>query len=456
MSDNNKGTPKREQWSGRLGFVIATAGSAVGLGNVMKFPWMTGKYGGAAFLFVYIIVMLVVGVGMLMCDFLIGRHGKANAVASYKKLLGNNHFAWMGYLGIFCALLALSYYAVFGGWMLYYMVNSFGTLAHIDPSAVGDFFGGFVSSVPGPLIGTAVFMILTVVIVCGGVKDGIERASKFMMPALLLIMVILVVRALTLPGAMKGVEFYLKPDFSLINFSVVAAAVGQVFFSLNVGTTGMVNYGSYLSDEEDIPKSTAFIAFADFAIAFLAGLLVFPSAFSFGIDPGAGPSLLFITMPSLFAQLSFGGIFCFLFFVLLLFASLTSSVSILEIFVPYVTETFPTKFTRKKASVLGGIICFILAIPVSFSFGIWGDVRILGRDIFTLYDDFICKIGFPLIAMCTAIIVGWIWGKKNALDAISNHGKLKRRMNDVWFFLVKFICPVLLMIVVLTGFGIIK
>lgn len=458
MSNHSTGAeaPKREQWSGRLGFILATAGSAVGLGNIMKFPYMTGMNGGAAFLIVYIIVMLVVGVGMLICDFLIGRHGKANAVASYRKLLGKNSFSWMGYLGIFSAMLALSYYAVFGGWMLYYIINSFGTLANIAPDAVGGFFGDFTSSVAGPLVGTLIFLLMTMVIVMGGIKKGIERASKIMMPALLIILVVLIFRAVTLPGAAEGIQFYLQPDFSQINFGVFAAAVGQVFFSLNVGTTGMVNYGSYLSDKENVPKSTAWIVLTDFAVAFFAGLIVIPSAFAFGIEPGSGPSLLFITMPSLFSQLPAGGFFCLLFFLLLLFASLTSSVSILEIFVPYVTESFPKRFNRKKASVLGTVICMILAVPVSFSFGIWGDVRILGMDIFSLYDNFICIIAYPLIALCTAVIVGWLWGKKNAMNAITNNGAIESRFCSIWYFLVKWVCPLLLLLVLLTGFGIIS
>ena len=438
------GKPKREQWGGRLGFILATAGSAVGMGNIMKFPWLTGTYGGATFLLVYIIVMLVVGVGMLMCDFLIGRNGKANAVDSYKKI--SKKFAWMGYLGLFCCMLALSYYAVFGGWMLYYIVQSFFTLANIDPASVGAFFSNFTGSVGGPLIGTVVFMVLTIVIVCGGIKGGIEKANKVMMPALIVILLFLVVRALTLPNAMEGVEFYLKPDFSLLSPALIASAVGQVFFSLNIGTTGMVNYGSYLSDGENVPKSTTWIVFTDFFVAFCAGLIVFPSAFSFGIDPGSGPALLFVTLPSLFAQL---------FFVLLLFASLTSSISILEIFVPFCIERAPKKFTRTSASWLGGAIAFVLAIPVSFSFGIWSDITFGGMTFFDLYDRFICVIAYPLIAMCTAILVGWIWGKKNAVHAISNGGTLNnQRLSNLWFFLVKWVCPIFLLFVVLVGLGV--
>lgn len=358
----------------------------------------------------------------------------------------------MGYLGIFGALLAEAYYAVFGGWMMYYIINSFGALAKMtDSDAVYGFFGGFIGSTWGPIIGMFIFHLLTTIIVMGGIKKGIERASKVMMPALFVILLILVVRALTLPNVGAGIEYYLKPDLSKITLPMIAAAVGQVFFSLNIGTTGMVNYGSYLSDDENVPKSTLYIVLTDFAVAFLAGLIIIPSAFAFGIDVGSGPALLFVTMPSLFAQLPLAGVWNLLFFVLLLFASLTSSVSILEIFVPNVVEKTNGSIDRKKASVIGSLLCLVLGIPVSFSFGMWGDVRILGQDIFSLYDNFICIFAYPLIAFCTAIMVGWIWGEKNAMDAVSNKGQLQSKIHKLWFLDVKWICPVLLGVVVVTG-----
>lgn len=449
MSENKA---KREQWGGRLGFVLATAGSAVGLGNVMKFPWMTGKNGGAAFLFVYIIVMLVVGAAMLMSDFLVGRNGKSSAIFAYKKI--NGGFTWMGYLGIFGALLAEAYYAVFGGWMMWSIVHSFGALATTtDPGAVGGLFWGFTGTVWGPIIGMLIFHALTTIIVMGGIKKGIERASKVMMPALLIMLLILMVRALTLPNVGAGIAYYLKPDFSAITLPMIAAAVGQVFFSLNIGTTGMVNYGSYLSDDENVPKSTLYIVLTDFVVAFIAGLIIIPSAFAFGIDVGSGPSLLFVTMPSLFARLPLSGLWNLLFFVLLLFASLTSSVSILEIFVPNVVELSKEKIDRKNASWIGSLLCFILGIPVTLGFGMWGDVKILGQGIFDLYDNFICIFAYPLIALCTAIMVGWIWGKDNALKAVSNDGRLKSQdqINKIWFMDVKYVCPILLAVVVVTG-----
>jgi neurotransmitter:Na+ symporter, NSS family len=457
MSDNTSTLQpkKREQWGGRLGFVLATAGSAVGLGNIMKFPYMTGKNGGAAFVFVYIIVNFVIGAAMLLCDFLIGRNGRANAVESYRKIC--KKYSWMGYLGMFGAVLALAYYAVFGGWMLYYIFTSFTSLATIDPSGVGDFFGTFISNPWKPIIFQIIFLLLTMWIVMGGIKKGIEKANKVMMPALIVILLILIVRVLTLPGAGEGIKFYLKPDFSLITPAVFAAAVGQVFFSLNVGTTGMVVYGSYLSETENVPKSTAMVVMTDFSVAFLAGFIVIPSAFAFGIEPSSGVSLLFITMPSLFRQMPLGSVFCFLFFILLLFASLTSSISILEICVPYLTETSHEKISRKKASVLVTIICFLLGIPVSLGFGAWSNVTIAGMGFFELYDNFICIIAYPLIAMCTAIMVGWVWKKDNALDAVSNHHALKNdKLYNVWFFIVKYIAPEVLFVVVLIGLGIIK
>ena len=457
MADNNNHAPKakREQWGSSFGFILATAGSAVGLGNIMKFPWMTGQYGGATFLVTYIIVMIFVGAFMLMADFLIGRNGKCSAIFAYRKIDGR--FTWMGYLGVFSALLAEAYYAVFGGWMMYYIVMSFGPLAHMaDAGEVSAFFGSFISSPIGPLVGALIFHILTTIIVVGGIKGGIEKASKVMMPALLVILIVLVIRALTLPNIGEGITYYLKPDLSKMSIGLVAAAVGQCFFSLNIGTTGMVNYGSYLPDSENIPSSTVKIVIADFVVAFLAGLIIIPSAFAFGIDVGSGPSLLFVTMPSLFARLPVPWLWNLLFFVLLLFASLTSSVSILEIFVPNVMELSKGKINRKKSAVLGSALCMLLGIPVSFSFGIWGDVRIFGQDIFSLYDNFICKIAYPLIALCTAVLIAWIWGKKNAVNAITNGGTLDDRFSKVWFNTVKFVCPIFLMIVVLSGFGIIR
>jgi len=443
---------KREQWGSQLGFILASAGAAVGLGNVWKFPYMTGTNGGAAFVAVYLIIILLIGASMLVVDFVVGRYGKSNAVDAYKKI--SSKFAWMGYLGIFCAILVLSYYAVIGGWIIHYMFNSFTTLATIAPDQVGGFFGNFISNPISPLIPQFMFMLFTVYIVMKGIKDGIEKWNKIMMPALLIMLVVLVFRSVTLEGAMAGVEFYLKPDFSKVTMATIVAACGQVFFSLNVGTTGMVVYGSYLGEEANIPKSTLPVILTDTAVALLAGLIVIPAAFAFGVEPGAGPGLVFITVPGLFSQIPFGGFFCFLFFTLLLFASITSSVSILEIVVPFMIEKF--EFERIKACIGVGIACFALGIPVSLGFGIWSNVTVFGKTFFDLFDYFACNISYPIIGLFSAIMVGWIWGKKNVMEQVSSNGLHNSKINDIWFFAVRYICPVGLIIICLSSLGIIK
>lgn len=457
MSTRNEGEikiqpeQKREQWGSQLGFILASAGAAVGLGNVWKFPYMAGTNGGAAFVFVYLIIVLFIGASMLVVDFVVGRHGKSNAVDAYKKI--SSKFAWMGYLGILCAILVLSYYAVIGGWIIHYMFNSFTTLSKIAPDQVGDFFGNFISNPISPLIPQFLFMLFTVYIVMKGIKDGIEKWNKIMMPALLVMLVVLVFRSLTLEGAMAGVKFYLKPDFSKITMATLVAACGQVFFSLNVGTTGMVVYGSYLSEDTNILKSTLPVILTDTAVALLAGLIVIPAAFAFGVEPSAGPGLVFITIPGLFSQIPFGGFFSFIFFTLLLFASITSSVSILEIVVPFLIEKF--KFKRMKSCIGVGIACFLLGIPVSLGFGTWSDVTIFGKTFFDLFDYFASNISFPLIGLASAVMVGWVWDKKNVMEQVSSGGQYISKINDVWFFAVRYICPIGLMIIILSSVGII-
>lgn len=442
---------EREKWGSSIGFILATAGSAVGLGNVWKFPYLTGANGGAAFVFIYLIIIILIGASMLIVDFVVGRNGKSNAVDAYKKI--SNKFAWMGHLGIFCAILVLSYYAVVGGWIIYYMFKSFTTLSHIAPQNVGEFFGNFIGNPTLPLVFQFLFMAFTVYIVAKGIKNGIEKWNKILMPALVIMLLILIVRSLTLDGAGAGVEFYLKPDFSKVTWATIVAACGQVFFSLNIGTTGMVVYGSYLDDKENIPKSTLPIILTDTLVALLAGLIVIPAAFAFGVEPSSGPGLVFITIPGLFNQIPFGGFFCFLFFTLLLFASVTSSVSILEIVVPYLIENF--QFNRRKASIAIGILCFILGIPVSLGFGIWSNVTFFGKTFFDLFDYFASNISYPIIALFSAIMVGWVWGKDNAIAGISSNGLHKSIINEIWFFVVKYICPVGLALIALSSLGII-
>ena len=447
----NTGQP-RERWGSKFGFILATAGSAVGLGNIWRFPYMTGAYGGASFVLLYLGIIVLIGASMLIVDFVIGRHGRANAVESYRKI--SSKFVWMGYLGIFCAILVLSYYAVIGGWITYYGLSSFTSLRGLDSGQVGEFFGAFSGHPWKPLIFQLSFMVFTVVIVMGGIKKGIEKWNKILMPALLIMLVILVIKSLTLEGGMEGVKYFLKPDSSKITWATVVAATGQVFFSLNIGTTGMVVYGSYLDDDINIPKSSLPIIATDTAVALLAGLIVFPTAFAFGVEPGSGPGLVFVTIPSIYSSMPFGGVFSFLFFALLLFASVTSSISILEIVVAFLREK--TNLSRKNASIWTGVLCMILGIPVSLGFGIWQNVTFFGKGIFDLFDFFATNVSYLMIALFSAILVGWIWKKEEVIDAVSSHGLYSRKVSETWYYVVKFVCVVGLSIVALSLVGILK
>ncbi|MDY0235993.1 MAG: sodium-dependent transporter [Gudongella sp.] len=452
---NNSGINKLEQprdkFTSRLGFIFAAAGSAVGLGNIWRFPYMTGENGGGAFLLVYFICMVLVGVSLLLVEFTIGRHGQSNAIDSYGKI--RKGAKWIGFLGFFSAFIFLSYYSVVSGWTLFYSIQSFFGLTSIPPDQMGNYFGAFISNPVQPLIYHALFMIITVYIIAKGVARGIEKASKIMLPMLFVLLLILVGRSLTLPGAMEGVKWYLTPDFSVITAGVWIAALGQVFFSLSVGMSGMVTYGSYLDQGENLPKSSALISIMDFSVAILAGLVIFPAVFAFGMEPGQGVGLVFITIPSVFMQMPFGALFNFMFFFLLAIANLTSAISILEMPVAYLLEK--KNMSRKGAALLVGAIAYVMGIAVSFSFGIWGDFQLFGKGIFDLFDYFGSNISLPLGGLAASILVGWFWGEKDAIAEISNGGALKSGVFKVWFNVVKYVVPVVIIIIFLTNLGII-
>jgi neurotransmitter:Na+ symporter, NSS family len=453
MSDNSSNTPDRDSFKSNLGFVLATAGSAVGLGNLWRFPFMAGSSGGGAFVLVYLVIMVVVGVSLLLVEFSVGRHGKQNAVDSYKKI--SPAMQWIGYLGFFSAFIFLSYFSVVGGWTIHYALHSVTGLLAMTPDQMGGAFGGFIGHPFLPLIYHVLFMGATVYIIARGVSGGIEKWSKILMPALFIMMLILLVRAITLPGAMAGVAWYLKPDFSKINAGTWVAALGQVFFSLSVGMSGMVTYASYLKKKENLPRTALQVSLTDTFIAIIAGFMIFPAVFAFGMEPGAGPGLLFITLPAVFSQMPIGAFFSFIFFVLVFIAALTSSISILEMPVTFIIEK--TKLTRPKAALLVGGISFVMGIAVSLSFGIWGGFKILGMDIFTLFDYFGSNISLPLGALGASIAVGWFWKKQGAVSEISNNGELaNEKLGNSWFFLVKWIIPVIIFVIFLSSIGVLK
>lgn len=442
----------RDQFKSQLGFIFAAAGSAVGLGNIWRFPYMTGTNGGGAFVLLYLICVLFVGASLLLVEFAIGRNGKTNAIESYAKI--RKGAKWIGFLGFFSAFIFLSYYSVVSGWTVYYSIQSFFGLNGIAPDQIGNFFGAFISHPVKPLMYHAIFMALTVGIIIKGISQGIEKSTKIMMPMLFILLIILVIRALTLPGAWEGIKWYLTPDLSKITGGVWIAALGQVFFSMSVGMSGMVTYASYLGKHENLPKTSIIVALMDTSVALLAGLIIFPAVFSFGLEPGAGPGLVFITLPAVFAQMPLGSIFSFMFFVLLAIACLTSSISILEMPVSYLIETH--KMARTKAALLVGAIAYVMGIAVSFSFGIWSDVTLFGKGIFDLFDYFGSNISLPLGGLAAAILVGWFWGEKEAVAEISNNGEIKGTIVKAWFPVVKYVVPVTVVLIFLSNLGILK
>ncbi|MFP4490495.1 MAG: sodium-dependent transporter [Spirochaetaceae bacterium] len=451
MADSQLNDSKRGNFTSNIGFVLASAGSAVGLGNLWRFPYMTGTSGGGAFVLVYLLIMVIVGVSLLLVEFSVGRSGKANAVDSYRKI--SPKMVWVGYLGFFSAFIFLSYFSVVGGWTIYYAINSFTGLIQLTPDEMGGFFGNFIGHPVIPLIFHVLFMGATVYIIASGIEHGIEKWSKILMPALLVMMLILVVRALTLPGAIAGVGWYLKPDFSQITLGTVVAALGQVFFSLSVGMSGMVTYASYLKRKDNLPKTALQVSLTDTILALVAGFMIFPAIFAFGMEPGQGVGLLFITLPAIFSQMPLGALFSFIFFALVFVAALTSSISILEMPVAYIIEK--KNMARPKAAILVGGISFVLGIAVSLSFGIWGGFTVFGQNIFGLFDYFGSNISLPLGALGGSIAVGWFWNKKGATDEITNDGELPevRGVANTWFFLVRYIIPVFIFIIFLSSIG---
>lgn len=442
----------RDQFKSQLGFVFAAAGSAVGLGNIWRFPYMTGTNGGGAFVLVYLICMLLIGVSLLLVEFTIGRHGKSNAIDSYGKI--RKWAKWIGFLGFFSAFIFLSYYSVVSGWTVFYSIQSFFGLNGLAPDQMGNFFGAFISDPVKPLLYHGVFMALTVYIIMKGISQGIEKYTKIMMPMLFVLLIVLVGRSITLPNAWEGIKWYLTPDISKITAGVWIAALGQVFFSLSVGMSGMVTYASYLNKSEDLPKTSLIVSLMDSAVVVLAGLIIFPAVFSFGMEPGAGPGLVFITLPAVFAQMPLGSLFSFMFFVLLAIACLTSSISILEMPVAYLIEKF--KMSRTQASLSVGAIAYVLGIAVSFSFGIWGDITFFGKGIFDLFDYFGSNISLPLGGLAAAILVGWFWGEKEAVGEVSNNGTIKSGIVRLWFPVVKYVVPVVIVLIFLSNLGILK
>jgi len=446
---------QRTTFGSRLGIIFATVGSAVGLGNIWRFPYMLGTNGGAAFLLIYVFCVLLLGFPVMITEFFIGRHSKKNAAGAFKVMAPGTKWSIIGYNGIIAAFLILGFYYVIAGWTLEYIFTSVTT--SLEGKTVADFendFNVFSSGIVRPIICTFLFICLTHYIVSSGVKNGIERASKILMPMLFLIMLILCIRSLTLSGAGEGLRFLFQPDFGKINSSTVLSAMGQAFFSLSIGMGCMITYSSYFGSKIKLQNTALQVTVLDTFIAVLAGIMIFPAVFHFGIKPTAGPELVFITLPNIFGQLSFGNVWACIFFILLAVAALTSTISLHEVATAYIHEEY--NVSRKKAAFYVSLGVSVFCVLSSLSFGVLKEATIFGLTFFDLLDYLTAKIMLPGGGMFICIYVGNRVNKKILKAELTNQGSVPFYFFRTYYFFIKYIAPIAIGVIFLNELGLFK
>lgn len=436
---------KKQQWSSRLGFILSSAGAAIGLGAIWKFPYVTGMSGGGAFFLIFVAFTILIGLPLLMSEFIIGRGAGKEAISAYKKLAPKSMSVWIGRIGVIGCFLLLSFYSVVGGWVLIYSVMSVFGFIIGDGVNYGALFETVIGTPWITIVGLLVFSLLNVLVVSSGIQSGIEKANKYMMPLLFIFFVILVIRALTLDGAWEGVKFFLAPDFSNITGESVLYALGQSFFSLAVGFSCMVTYSSYLKKDVSIPASASTVVSLNIFVSLLAGLAIFPVVFAFGYEPAEGPGLLFMVLPAVFSEIPFGSLFLALFLLLFLFATLTSSFSLYEIIVAAATEN--KKYPRKVSTWVIGAIVFIAAIPSALSSSSLSSLTIFGKSIFDSTDYLVSNMMLPLGCFLIAIFIMHKMDKKLVREQFYLSNELSPTTYKIWRFLMTWIVPVTIVIV---------
>lgn len=444
---------KRDQWTSKLGFILASAGAAIGLGAIWKFPYVTGMSGGGAFFLIFVIFTLLIGLPMLVSEFIIGRGTAKEAISAYKQLAPDSVWVWIGRLGVLGCFLLLTFYSVVGGWVLIYSAMSIPGKIIADGANYEALFGSVVGSPGTTLLGLLLFTLINVLVISLGVKNGIEKANKYMMPLLFIFFIILVIRSLTLEGAMKGVTFFLAPDFSNITGESLLYALGQSFFSLAVGFSCMVTYSSYLKKDVSLTSSAGTVVGMNIFVSLLAGLAIFPVVFALGFEPAEGPGLLFMVLPAAFAELPFGALFLSLFLLLFLFATLTSSFSLYEIIVAAFTEN--GNFSRKSVTWVLGAILFIVAIPSALSSSVLEGVEIFNLSIFDATDYLVSNIMLPLGSLLIAIFIIHKADKALVQEEYHLGGKGGASMYPVWRGLMTWVVPITIVIVFMNTLGIV-
>ena len=452
----------RANFGSKLGVVLASAGSAVGLGNIWRFPFETGNHGGAAFILIYLACVLLLGAPIMIAEFSIGRHSRSNTARAYQKLAPapGTHWRWVGRMGVLAGFLILGYYSVVAGWTLDYIVQAAAN------SFAGQTADGFIAAFNEltanpwrPAMWMLTFMLITHFIVVKGVEKGIEQSSKIMMPMLFILLIILAICAISLPGASNGIKFLLQPDFNKVDGNVLLGAMGQAFFSLSLGMGCLCTYASYFRKDVNLPKTALNVGLIDTMVAILSGFIIFPAAFSVGLQPDAGPSLLFITLPNVFQQ-AFGGvpwlaiILSIMFYLLLALAALTSTISLHEVVTAYLHEEFD--MTRRKAAILVTTGCSVLGVLCSLSLGVGKELTIFGMTLFDFFDFLTAKIMLPLGGFFIAIFTGWFLDKHIVWEEVSNNGTLKRSIYRSWLFLLKYVAPIGIAFIFVNELGLLK
>lgn len=442
----------RDSFGSRFGALVAMAGSAVGLGNLWRFPYLVGENGGAAFIIVYIALVFLICLPIFISEFIVGRRSQENAFAAFRDLSGGSAWRWVGLFTIIVPLIVLSYYCVIGGWSIEYLLKSLTfSFSGESQGTLSSMFSGFVTSTWGPLAAHTGFLLATTLIVVVGIKDGIEKFSKVMMPLLFVMVLAIAVYSITLPGAKAGIEYLFYPDFSKLTGASVAAALGQAFFSLSLGFGTIMTYASYVSRKENIMFQSAATAVSDLMFALIAGTAIMPAVFAFGIDPQAGPGLVFETLPFVFGQMPAGGVIAILFFVALLVAALTSSISMLEVAVAYLVEE--KKFSRLGACACLFALCWVIGAVCSLSFGPLSHIRIAGGNVFDFLDSMSSNVLMTLGSLFTVVFVGWRLKKTDVYDEFTNGGTLSRnaKIFGVLWFLIRYIAPLAIISIFIFG-----
>lgn len=443
----------KDNFNSKIGFIFASAGSAIGLGALWEFPYMAGSSGGGAFFFTFLIFTFLVGMPILLAEYFIGRGSQKDAIRAYNHYAPKKPWHLIGRWGIVGSIILLSFYSVVGGWIIIYIVMAItGELGNLGSQAYGELFANTTADFSIVFIAHIAFLLMTVLVVSRGIKNGIEKASKILMPALLILLVIVVVHSLTLDNAMEGVSYFLSFDFSSLSAKSILIALGQSFFLLSVGFSNQVTYSSYVSKDEDLVRSATAVVCMNIFVALLAGLAIFPAVFSIGIEPAVGPGLLFIALPAAFSQMPFGIVFFTIFLLLFLFAALTSAFPLLEVVIAAVTKDDQSK--RKRWAWIIGLIVFVLGIPSALSFGVLSDFQLWGNTIFDNANYLVSNIMLPIGALMIAIFVHFKIPRKVLLHEFTAGQSKGKRLFVAWLFVIKYVAPIAIILAFLNVIGI--